>query len=64
MYITRNSCQILMQLESCRQIKKKDKYKISRKSVHWESSYSMRTDGQTIRNDEANCRFSQICERA
>ena len=24
----------------------------------------MRTDGQTDRHDEANCRFSQFCERA
>jgi hypothetical protein len=23
-----------------------------------------RTDGQTVRNDEANCRFPQFCERA
>ena len=35
------------------------KYKISWKSVQWEPSYSMRTDGQY----EANRRFSQFCER-
>ena len=30
----------------------------------WEPNSPMRTDGQTDRNDEANSRFSQFCERA
>ena len=36
------------------------KYLVSSKSVQWELSYSMRTDG----HDEANRRFSKFCERA
>jgi hypothetical protein len=40
------------------------KYQISRKSVQWEPSCSMRTDGQTDRRDEANSRFSRFCESA
>jgi len=52
-----------MKLEYCRQIfEKKNKRKISRKSVQWESSLSTRTDGRTDgrtdRHDEANSRFS------
>jgi hypothetical protein len=47
---------------------KKLKYQISSKFVQWEPSCSMRmdrrTDGQTDKHDEANSRFSQICERA
>jgi len=39
------------------------KYEISRKSVRWGLSCSMRTDGQT-RHDEANSRFSKFYERA
>ena len=35
------------------------KHKISLKSVQWEPSCSMRTDG----HDEASSRFSQFCER-
>jgi len=33
------------------------------KSVHWEPSCSMHTDRRADRH-EANCRFSQFCERA
>jgi len=40
------------------------KYQISLKSVQWEPSCSMRTDGQKDRHDEANSRFSQFSERA
>jgi hypothetical protein len=43
------------------------KYQISWKSVQWDPSCSMRTDGQRQtgdRNDEANSRSSQFCERA
>jgi hypothetical protein len=44
------------------------KYQISLKSVQWEPSCSIRTDGhidrQTDRHDEAHSRFSQMCERA
>ena len=36
------------------------KYQVLSKSIQWEPSCSMRTDG----NDEANSRFSQYCERA
>jgi hypothetical protein len=36
------------------------KYQISWKSVQWEPSCSMRAD----KHDEANSRFSQVCERA
>jgi len=32
-------------------------HQISRKSVQWEPSCSMRTDGRTDRYDEANSRF-------
>jgi len=40
------------------------KYSFSGKSVQWEPSCSVRTDGQTDRHDEANSRFSQFSERA
>ena len=36
------------------------KYQVSSKSVRWEPSCCMRTDG----HDEAKSRFSQFCERA
>jgi hypothetical protein len=39
---------------------KYSKYQISLKSVQWESSYSMWTDGRTDRRDEADCFFSQF----
>jgi hypothetical protein len=44
----------------CRKILR---YQISLKSVQWEPG-SMRTDGQTVRHDEASSRFSQYCDRA
>jgi len=60
MQSTRYSCQILMSLEHSRQIlKKMPTYKISRKSVQWETNCSMRKD----KHDEGNSRFSQFCER-
>jgi hypothetical protein len=40
------------------------KYQISWKSVQWEPSCSMGTDGRTDRYDEANCSFSWFSERA
>jgi hypothetical protein len=40
------------------------KYQISRKSVHWEPSCFVRTDGRTDGHDEANSRFSQFYESA
>ena len=40
------------------------KCQISWKSVQREPSCSLRTDGQTDRHDEANCRFSQVCDHA
>jgi len=39
------------------------KYQISRQSVRWESSSSVRTYRQTDKHDEANSCFSQFCER-
>jgi len=39
---------------------KTPKYQMSWKSVQWEPSCSLGTDG----HDEANSRFSQFCERA
>jgi len=38
------------------------KHQISWKSVQWEPSCSMRTDGRKDRHDEANSCFSQFCE--
>jgi len=47
------------------EFRKIPKYQISRKSVQWEASCSMRTDRQTDRqkerHDEAKCRFLQLC---
>jgi len=43
-----------------RDLRKILKYQIPWKSVQWEPSCSMRTDG----HDEANSRFSEFCERA
>jgi hypothetical protein len=37
---------------------------VSRNSVQWEPSCSMRTYRQTYRHDEANNCTSQFCERA
>jgi len=37
------------------------KYQISWKTVQWEPSCSMRTDGLTDRHDEANSGFSKFC---
>ena len=34
------------------------------KSVQWDMSCSMRTDGRSDRHDETDSRFSQFCERA
>jgi len=34
-------------------------YQISRKSFPWEPRFSMRTDGETDRQDVANSRISQ-----
>jgi len=42
----------------------KYQYQISWKSVQWEPSCSMQTDGRTDRHDEANSRFSQFFKRA
>jgi len=46
------------------EFKKIHKYKISWKSVQWDPSCPMRTDGQTDGHDEANSRFSKFCEHA
>ena len=37
-------------------------YQISLKSVQWEPRWYMRTDGRTDGHDEANMRFSRLCE--
>ena len=37
------------------------KYQISRKSVQWELSCSMRTDGRTDRHDGPNRRLAPVC---
>ena len=44
--------------------KKKHRYQIPWKSVQWEPTCAMRTDGQRDRNCEGNSRFSQFCESA
>ena len=62
MYSTRYSCQILMKLQFSRQIFQNKQ--IPWKSVQWEASCPMRTDGRKDRHDEANSRFSQFWERA
>ena len=61
---TRYSYQILMKASFVNIFEKVLKYRISCKSVQWEPSCSMRTDGWTGRHDEANSRFPQLCERA
>jgi hypothetical protein len=38
------------------------KYQVSSKSVLWEPSCSMRTDGPRDGIDDANSRFLQLCE--
>ena len=38
------------------------KYQISWKSVQWEPSCSLRTDRRTDKHDEADSRFSKLCE--
>ena len=55
-----------MKLELSGQIfeKKKLKYQVSSKSIKWESSFSIWTDGRTGENKETNSRFSQFFERA
>jgi hypothetical protein len=40
------------------------KHKISWKSVQWEPICSMRMEIRTYRHDEANSRFSQLCDSA
>ena len=58
----------LMKLKFSRQFQKAVKYQISLKSIQWEPSCFMWTNGQTDRrqtdrNDEANSHFSQFRER-
>ena len=54
--------QILMKLEFHQQIfEKKLKYLIYLKSVQWEPSCSMQTDGRTDRHDKANSHFAKFC---
>jgi hypothetical protein len=55
---------ILIKLEFFDIFSKILKYQISWKSIQWEPSCSMRTDGRTERHDEANSSFSQFCESA
>jgi hypothetical protein len=60
------SFQILMKIAFSRHIFKKIlKYKIFRKSVHWEPSCSMRTEAKwKERHEEHFSRFSQFCGSA
>jgi hypothetical protein len=59
MSCTGYSHQILMKLDISREIFEKIlKYQISNKSVLWEESFSMRTDRQTNRHDQAFRNFS------
>jgi len=63
----RYSCEISIKIEYSQPIFEKIlKYQISRKAVQWETRSSMWTDGRTDRqtHDEANSRFSQICDCA
>ena len=63
MYSTRYSCQILKKIEFYLQIFRK----YSNIKFHENPSCGSRaihTDIRTDRNDEANSRFSQLCERA
>jgi len=54
---------ILMKLQFTRYIfEKHSNIKLHEKTVQWELSCSMWTDGRT-RHDEANSRFSQFCEK-
>jgi hypothetical protein len=60
-----NTCQLLIKLEFSAQILEKyTNKKISRKSVHWELSCTMPTDGRMDVRDEAISRFTQFCETA
>ena len=65
---THFSCQISLKQNFSTDFRKIFKTKISWKSIHWDSSCSMRTDGRTDRwahwHDEANSRFSQFCNLA
>jgi hypothetical protein len=56
----RYSCQVLIKRKLYQHIFEKFSYQNLRKYVQPDLSYSLRTDG----HDEANCRFSQFCERA
>ena len=69
---TSHSHQILMKRIFSADFRITLKFQISWKSVHWKPSFSMRTDertnertdGRADRHDEANNRFSQLCDRA
>jgi len=54
----------LMKREFSGQIFEKYSYQIQWQSVKWEPHCSMRTDGQTERQAEANSRCSQFCDGA
>jgi hypothetical protein len=56
------SCQILMKLSTY--FWKIFKYQISWKSVQWEPSCCMWTDGQTDRHDIVNSPFGNFCKHA
>jgi len=63
MYSTRYSCQIFTKLEISRHFSKNNQISNFIKIYQWEPSCCMQTDGRTDRNDEANRRFSQFCEK-
>ena len=67
MYSTSYSCQIVMKPEISGQILEKYSNIIFSNENLFSGSRVFpcgRTDGQTDRQDEANSRFSQFCERA
>jgi hypothetical protein len=56
---TCHSCQILMKVEFLGRCSKDTRMSNFTQYVQWETSCSVRTDGQTDRHDEANSRFSK-----
>jgi len=56
------SCPILIKLCLDRFFEKYSNKRFYKKTVQWEPSCSMRTDGRKDRHDEANSCFSQFFE--
>jgi hypothetical protein len=53
----------LLNLNFLKRFSKNSQYQISWKPTEWRLSFSMRTDRETDRHDEAKSRFSQFCEK-